>query len=278
MQIENIRLIAPYTVEGITSSSFTELQEYLKTAKIITVDCETRAKQEYAFEKKAALDPYKSEIVMLQIGDANVQYVIDTRPNWLVTLNYNTILKSLRSPNITKLGVNLKFDYKQLKVNWGVEMTNMIDIMLNERVLYCNKTNEDNYFSLAGMANRYLGINFLESSEQSLFPELTYSKEVRKDFYNIGEEPFTKLQIIYGANDVWMPIKIWEKQQKELKNQGYVGDLSADKLENRFMPVLANIELAGMYLDPDMWVSNLEKYEELLEKKEKYLSSIHDIN
>ena len=76
---KNIKLVAPYKIEGIDNVSLYEAMEYIKPLNKIGVDCETRAKAEYREVPDAGMIPYLSEIVMLQVGDYTNQFVIDTR-------------------------------------------------------------------------------------------------------------------------------------------------------------------------------------------------------
>ena len=78
MDLTKIRLIAPYTVEGIENSTINEGYKYLKNCKYVTVDTETSTHPLY-INIGSGLDPYTSMLVSLQIGDADRQYVVDTR-------------------------------------------------------------------------------------------------------------------------------------------------------------------------------------------------------
>lgn len=88
--------------------------------------------------------------------------------------------------------------------------------MLAEKVIQNNKIEEikEGFYSLAGIASRYLGAEFevivkskgrkkkVLSEQLTLFPEYCFSKGVRDEFSKIGNKPFTLQQIVYGANDV----------------------------------------------------------------------------
>lgn len=277
LNLDNIYLIAPYYVSGIKNASLSDVEKWLEKNRTISIDCETRARKPYLGYKKAALDPFKSEVVMLQIGNLTHQFIIDLR--FYSKESLGAIKKLLETHTKLIVGTNLKFDYKQLKHNLNITIERLYDIMLVERVLDCNKVdNEEGYFSLASMATRYLNVEFKGANELGLFPEYVFSKSVREEFSTKDDSPFTLQQIVYGANDLWMPLLIRNKQKIRLINEGYRGVLSADKIENEFLKCLADAELKGIYLDIDKWMANLERYEALLEKEEEYLKTIQEIN
>lgn len=69
-----IKLIAPYELSGTEKGTLEECIDFCKSLSVICVDTETRPKPQFKrYEKKAGLDPYMSDIVMLQIGNQEVQ-------------------------------------------------------------------------------------------------------------------------------------------------------------------------------------------------------------
>jgi len=144
LNFRNIRLIAPYKLDGIKSTGLWELEAYLKYKSIICLDCET-----------TGLDPYTSKIVMLQIGDIHRQFIIDTRYT-----DISCIYDWIRDKKI--VGHNIKFDYKQLKYHYNWRLLNLYDSMVVEKLLNNNKKEEeeDGFYALSGLASRYLGAEF----------------------------------------------------------------------------------------------------------------------
>jgi len=253
LNLNNIRLIAPYKVDEIKSTGLWELESFLKRKSIIGLDCET-----------TGLDTLTNRIIMLQIGDIHKQFVIDVRYT-----DISSIYEWIKDKKI--VGSNLKFDYSQFKHHYNWRLLHLYDTMLVEKILNNNKKEEiPGYYSLAEMAERYLKAEFTPYIKQkgkkifeqgSLFPELSFSKSTRVEFTKIKEEPFTKRQIIYGANDVWMPLLIRRYQIRRVRKDSLS---SCVKLEHRFLPVLAEMELNGVYLNS---VSLLEQ-NKICEQKE----------
>ncbi len=163
--------------------------------------------------------------------------------------------------------------------------------MSAEKILNNNKLEEaeEGFYTLASTATRHLGVEFsplikgkgkggkkkVIQEQGSLFPEYTFTKSVRDEFSSIGDQPFTLQQIVYGANDVWMPLLIRRKQLRLIRKESQGEAL---KLENRYTPVLAETELYGIRVNSDKWMLNYEKYQDLEDKAKEGLKEIQDIN
>lgn len=78
MDISKIRLIAPYQIEGIQNATILEAYKYLKNCKYVAIDTETSVHPLYK-GIGSGLDPYTSMLISVQIGDKDIQYVIDVR-------------------------------------------------------------------------------------------------------------------------------------------------------------------------------------------------------
>lgn len=272
LNLNNIRLIAPYSVKGIKSTGLWELESYLKNRPYCSLDLETNG-----------LDTFTSKIIMLQLGDNKKQFVIDVRFQDKESLDF--IYNLIKDKCL--VGQNIKFDIKFVKYHYGWEIKRVFDVMLAEKLLNNNKFEEskDGFYGLASIAERYLGAQFnpsvksrltkgkkkLVHEQGSLFPEYSFSKAVRDEFSKVGNKPFTLQQVVYGANDVWMPYLIRRKQMLELRK---VGMNALSRLENDYTIALADIELNGVYLDKDKWIENYNSY---LDKEQQALDKLKEI-
>lgn len=304
-----IYFVADYLVDGVDNySTLNECVDYLKDKKFLGIDIETSAKspeiyKEYRKNKqfRPGLDPYLTNIVMLQIGNFEKIFVIDVRvfsdeelKPLIDFLNYNK--------EVTFIGQNLKFEQKHLKHNYGINLYNVIDTMIQEMCLY-NGINRS--FSLAGLAKEYLGVKsvtdfslfdleakstlddeFLEANEHLLTPfevadEEQIDKGTRMEFVTIFEKPFTAKQILYGADDILYPLLIAERQRvgRKLPNGDVYKPLSLFKLENQMVLVNADMELNGMPFKPEVW-KEIEKgkhdeYDYRLRELNKYVEQFY---
>lgn len=219
--------------------------------KLVSIDIET-----------TGLCPFKDDIVLIQLYDGvNFTLVDMSNPN-KIDLAY--IKWVLEHDSITKLGANIKFDIKFLKHKLGINTINVFDVMLADNVLW-NGLYES--YSLESIYNRY----FERYGVATLF-DLGLDKSINKTF-KLGE--LTYLQIAYAKKDVEILFPIYEKQIKLIDQYDlwYTIDL-----ENRFTVLLADIELTGMYLDPDIWLDITSQNKELQDSLENKLKEYADIN
>lgn len=191
---------------------------------------------------------HNNKIVMLQLHDNEVTYVIDTR--------YNDIKPLKHLENITVNGQNLKFDYKFLKLH-GIELNNIYDTFLAECVL------------TTGLSSRELGLGALAKK----YCNITLDKSVRNQFIGLSGSPFTETQIVYGVGDVTCLRQIKAKQLEQAKNLDL---LNVINLENDACLALADIEYNGFRLNSDRWIdlaksaeSNVSQFEEELDSMVK---------
>ena len=195
-----------------------DVVNYCKDKKILGVDTETEG---FDFTCK--------KMIMLQIGDENKQFVIDTR-----TISINPLKEILESKDIIKIFHNAKFDYKFIRKWSNISCEGIYDTFLVERVLNCGK--DGMKYGLKDVCNKYLNVKL--------------NKDVRNQFIGLTGQPFKSDQIIYGAKDVEYLCKIKELQQPiidKYKLQNVVD------LENQVVLALADIEYNGLDLDIEQW-------------------------
>jgi DNA polymerase-1 len=203
---------------GIQASSIEACKAYCETKAVLGVDTETEG---FDFTCK--------KMVMFQIGDEQEQFVVDTRH-----VSIEPLREVLESHQIIKIFHNAKFDYKFIKRWAGIEVRNIYDTYLTERVLHCGKLNWG--YSLSKCCERYVGV--------------TLDKEERNKFVGLQGQPFTHNQITYGANDVIYLLRIWEKQHALLDE----ADLhKVADLENQAVIVFSEIEYEGLQVDRNRW-------------------------
>ena len=226
-----------YLVDGSTHMEFVDLHlpssdyqlgtiddvvKYCSTKTVLGVDTGTEG-----------LDFTCKKMIMLQIGDNEKQFVIDTR-----IVDIEPLRKVLENNTITKIFHNAKFDYKFIKKWSNISCENVYDTFLTERVLNCGK---DNYgYGLKDVCKRYLNVDI--------------NKDVRNQFIGLSGQPFTTPQIIYGAKDVEYLIKIRTHQLPNIDKNRLNNTV---KLENDAVLAFADIEYNGLSLDVEKW-SKLE--------------------
>ena len=278
-----ISFIGKYKVEGVEHyASIAECLEYLQPLKIVGIDIETSRKYkkgEYDERVyKGGLDPYMTNICMLQLGNAEHVFVIDLRD--FTKKELQPIIEYLdNNKEVTFVGHNLRFEQLHLKHNYGIRFRKIWDTMLAEMCLFNGVTLK---FGLADLAERYLKVKktkaillFEDSIDtkrltmndrhllkhDSFFTPFEVAdnfqidKSTRLEFVNLGDKPFTEQQILYGADDVVMPILIRQRQRigRKLENGEVYNPTKWQKVENKYCLVLADMELNGMHVRKDLW-------------------------
>jgi DNA polymerase I-like protein with 3'-5' exonuclease and polymerase domains len=173
------------------------------------------------------------DLLMLQIGDNNHQFIIDCR-NHIDDREKQLIKIFLESDNYVKIFHNAKFDYKFLKKKFNAATDNIYDTYLAEKVLNCGKT--DYGYGLGKVVERYLNV--------------TLNKEIRGRFTDTASSPFTIDQIVYGAKDVEYLGKVRDMQLEFIDIQGLS---NVCKLEMKATRVFAEIEYEGLIVDKLAW-------------------------
>lgn len=226
--------------DGLNYATMDQVVAYCSSKKLLGVDTETEG-----------MFNFKKKIIMLQIGDKEKQFVIDTR-----SIDMSPLKPILEDFRITKLFWNAKFDYKFLKLH-GIEVETIYDNMLAEIIL-----------------NNGLGISYSLEAACLKYCNKQLDKSTRNQFVGLNGQPFTLKQIKYGAEDVENLIEIYDKQAIEIKEKDV--DVAV-RLENRFVKVLSEIEYSGFYLNIDKWkeldVKNNEEKQKAKKRLDDYVIS-----
>lgn len=202
-----------------------DIISYFKNHKFIALDTET-----------SGLDPHSCELLSVQFGDFDQQFVIEYSPNILEKLKPLLLRK-----DVVWVLQNAKFDL-QFFYKHDIILENIFDTYLAEGVLYCgfDDVKLPNYVrkSLDVLVLKYCGV--------------LLNKSIRGTINRVG---LTDKVIEYGANDVKYLIPVMTSQMVKIKEDGLWG---AVKLDNKFVKVLAYIEYCGIYLNKEKWLAKME--------------------
>lgn len=202
-----------------------DIISYFKNHKFIALDTET-----------SGLDPHSCELLSIQFGDFDQQFVVEYSPNILEKLKPLLLRK-----DVVWVLQNAKFDL-QFFYKHDIILENIFDTYLAEGVLYCgfDDVKLPNYVrkSLDVLVLKYCGV--------------LLNKSIRGTINRVG---LTDKVIEYGANDVKYLIPVMTSQMVKIKEDGLWG---AIKLDNKFVKVLAYIEYCGIYLNKEKWLAKME--------------------
>jgi DNA polymerase-1 len=223
-------------------SEYQEAINYIKANNILGLDTEGNG-----------LDPFTLELFLIQIGTEEIVYIFDYR--W-----YERLSKEKFWKDKYKLWIihNVKFDYKVLKHKLGIELINIFDTFLAERILTCGIERKN---SLKNVVEKYLNIRL--------------DKEVVEEFISMKlsnfEQKISKEMLEYSAKDVQLLPLIYKKQKWELQNSEL---MNLAKLEFEVCQVVSEMELKGIYVDINSWRKIIEFCEI---KKQETEDRIHNL-
>jgi DNA polymerase-1 len=206
-----------FTPVGYSMATVEESLEYLNTLDVIGFDTETRG-----------FDSYTKELLSMQLGDGEKQYVIDC-----LTVSPQLYKKILEEKEL--IMHNAKFDLGFLYYQ-KIVPTKVFDTFLAERVLTTGLDTVRR--SLDAVVYKYCKIEL--------------DKTIRG---NIHREGLSTRVIKYAADDVKYLHQVKRKQEVALKGNNLLKTMS---LDNKFVRVLAYIEHCGMYMNPIDWQAKVD--------------------
>lgn len=206
-------------VKYITSQAILdeEVIPSLAQADILGLDIETYG-----------LNPRKSDIITIQLSDAENIWVIDVRK-----VNPLPLLQIMGQTKPLFVGHNLKFDLAFLQHKYGFIPTRIFDTM----IAYGIRMN--------GLDNHFISLRDL----LKLHLDITLDKDIRRTF-RFTYDALTNEQIEYAADDVRYLHKLLHKQVALLESDGLI---ETAQLEFNLIPVVVDMELAGIVLDVENW-------------------------
>jgi DNA polymerase-1 len=218
--ITNQTELFPRYSDDIHKATVQDCLDYFKDKKEIALDTETMG-----------FDPYTKEVLSLQLGDEERQYVIDT-----ISVDMREFKELLEDEDKLILMQNAKFDLKFL-YHYRIITANVFDTMLAEAVLT-------------------MGIKWARKSLDYLtykYCKIDLDKTVRGV---IHKEGLSSRVIKYAADDVKYLHEIKRKQLIKIKEQELEKALS---LDNKFVKVLAYVEYSGFGFNQKQWLEKCDR-------------------
>lgn len=188
-----------------------------------------------------ALDP-NVKLLLVQFEAGGTAYVVDAR-----VVNLDPLKEIFEDPKWVKIVQNGPYDWKMLYVKTGINVVNMFDTQIAEYLLHAGVVGRE---SLEHLSLKYLD-HQLDKKVVETFFEHPY------------DEPFTRAQLDYAADDVLCLPGIKKRQQMYLNNFNL--NATAEIEFNLIAPV-AKMELNGIVLDADKWRVQLKAIDQKLFK------------
>ncbi|MDE7382263.1 MAG: DNA polymerase I, partial [Treponemataceae bacterium] len=248
---------------GITEIS--ELHAFIDSAllspeKTIAYDCETDS-----------LDTMTAQIVgfSLSFEEGSAVYIplitnniFENAPLISKKDAFAQLKRIFEDEKMTVVFHNGKFDWKILinnafcEPNWKPKCT-FADTMIAAWLLSPERIGK-NAYSLEYLAETKLSLRGIE------FSEIVSKKETFADI------PFEKA-IPYAAEDADFTLKLWNIQKKALKDENLYALFA--ETEMKIMPILANMEIAGIHLEAEILYQYNEELTQKIEETEKAVYS-----
>jgi DNA polymerase-1 len=223
--------------DDIERATVQECIDYFEDKQYIALDTETEG-----------YDPHSCDVLSLQLGDTNEQFVIDCS-----TIDIR-VFKDLLESGKTIIMQNAQFDLRFL-LHKGIDVKMIYDTLLAECVLFTGYSEEDGRkLGLDALVHKYCGAKL--------------DKSIRG---NIHREGLSKRVIIYAAEDVHYLHIIREKQLKEIEKYKLQHVLD---LENKVVRVFAKMNYTGITLDQEIYNDIVNKVKENLDNNIKELDQI----
>ena len=209
-----------------------------------------------------SIDPLEALIVGLSISvKGNVAAYVPLSHNYQGVPTQLDILETLEflkpileDRSKTKVGHNLKYDYSVLR-NYDISLNGIgFDTMLESYVFDSSVARHD----MASVAERYLNLK-----------TTSYEDVAGKGSSGIGfDEVEIEVATRYAAEDADVSLKIHHDLYPKIKRTGRLQSLLSD-IEIPLIPILAEMERVGVYVDSQMLVEQSKHLESCLAKKEE---------
>ncbi len=162
----------------------------------------------------------------------------------------------LEDQKIPKLGHNLKFDYGVLRCQ-GEDAVRLAGPLLDTMVASYLLAPERRSHKLDDLCQELLG------ERLTSFTEVTGGDKRPDAFAYVGLEEATK----YSCEDVYGACRLWDEFRPQLEGEGLAG--LYDSMEGPLIAVLADMELAGVTVDPELLAGLSSEFAIKLETLEK---------
>jgi DNA polymerase I-like protein with 3'-5' exonuclease and polymerase domains len=223
--------------------------EFIRNNSMVGFDLETNG-----------LDAYKNDILLIGIGNKEIQIIIDC------SCNFERPISDIFIDDFFIVGHNLKFDNKFIKVKYGKMMKNLHDTMLAEQRIYQGSGFK---WGLIELIKRHFGV----------LPE-AYNKGTRNEFIGLklSQKAITNYHLDYLSNDLAYLLPIKEKQDVYIDK--YNLQFLVRRIEFPLSSVLGQAELDGLDLNKEEWqklitANEIIKYESEV-KMDKILNDLRD--
>lgn len=225
-----------------TVAHLAQLVTWLESTKLFGFDIETNG-----------LDPWKDGIATLQFGVLGHPSGIDA---WVLDIRAFTreelapVFAVLESRDHSKLGQNIRFEYRFLRAQYDLRIRKLADTQIAEMIIRAGLLSPKGDTARGGdrSAYRLCSMNALMKRYAKI--EIDKDTDLRTSFFATPVGTHSVRQIIYAASDVIYPFVIAKAQRQLIDERGLQGII---KVEMELIPVLGELEHTGIRVDKAQW-------------------------
>ncbi len=222
---------------------YTQMIQNIQRASILGIDTET-----------TELDPYTYHPLLISLYDGTTAYVVDLLK--IHPQHIKELQPILEDPNILKVGHNLSFEWKFFYHLARIEMVNMHDVMISDRMIFAGLRMKH---TLKDVALRCLGIDM--------------DKTIRKSFINVdpNDITFSEEQYEYSALDAVYPVQMYQMQMDDIiaRNLNRIY-----RLEMNIIAPTALMEYTGVTVNRSMLEAMIDPFEHFVYAADKALQDM----
>lgn len=246
------------------AAALTECVTWLRQQRHVGLDTET-----------TGLDWRRDRVVTLQLGqplgyDPRV-YIIDLRA--FTPAQLAPVFAVLADRTVTKVGMNLMFEGRFLRHQYGVRLRGVYDIQLAELALRSGLWSlSDAKDEGEGQSRQaYTATSMAQLAARHLQVTLDKDEDLRTSFGRTAVGAFTPRQLQYAAGDVLVPFYV-AKAQRVLIEERQLADVI--QIEMRCQPALVEAEVRGMRIDRKQWLKLWQESQTKLLETQQQLDAL----
>lgn len=201
-----------------TADRLPQIAAELRAQPVIGLDTET-----------TGLDPHTARLRLLQLATPETSYIFDCFK--LHPAELAPLLELIAADQPLKIAHNAKFDWKFLRRHLGVRLNGIFDTYLTSVLIAAG--DENTRHGLEPVVSRFLNQQLNKDAQLS-----NWSGELSQN------------QLEYAARDAQVLLPLREAMRARLDELDL---LVTAELEFAAVPSIAGMELAGVYLDAELW-------------------------